>query len=109
MGSEAALVFSTGDHANLVVVAALSDAETLVVSDAHVHASMIDACRLAEATVSVVPHDDVSAAADGIRIWCLRPRSTPEGVSRLRLTAHAHPTSEAMRPAAKVLREIGTT
>lgn len=45
-GFPAALVFSTGYHANLSAVSALADADTLIVSDAHVHASMIDACRL---------------------------------------------------------------
>ncbi len=60
-GFPAALVFSTGYHANLSAVAALADVDTLVVSDAHVHASMIDACRLARATVEVVPHNDVAA------------------------------------------------
>ena len=54
-----ALVFSTGYHANLSVVSALADRDTLVVSDAHVHASMIDACRLSRAQVRVVPHNDV--------------------------------------------------
>lgn len=60
-GFPTALVFSTGYHANLSVVAALADADTLVVSDAHVHASMIDACRLSRAAVQVVPHNDVAA------------------------------------------------
>ena len=64
-GFPAALVFSTGYHANLSAVSALADADTLVVSDAHVHASMIDACRLSRATR---------------RRWCrttTSPRSTP--------------------------------
>lgn len=65
-GFPAALVFSTGYHANLSVVAALADAETLIVSDAHVHASMIDACRLSRGTVQVVPHNDVAAVADAL-------------------------------------------
>ncbi len=60
-GFPAALVFSTGYHANLSAVSALADADTLVVSDAHVHASMIDACRLSRARVQVVPHNDVDA------------------------------------------------
>jgi 8-amino-7-oxononanoate synthase len=60
-GFDAALVLSTGYHANLAVVAALADQDTLIVSDAHVHASMIDACRLARAQVTVVPHNDVAA------------------------------------------------
>jgi 8-amino-7-oxononanoate synthase len=62
-GFPGALVFSTGYHANLSVVQALADPDTLVVSDAHVHASLIDACRLARATVTVTPHNDVAAVA----------------------------------------------
>jgi len=65
-GFPAALAFSTGYHANLSVVSALVDEDTLVVSDAHVHASMIDACRLARATVTVVPHNSVDAVADAL-------------------------------------------
>ena len=65
--SRAALVFSTGYHANLSAVSALADADTLVVSDAHVHASMIDACRLSRAGVQVVPHNDVAAVGRGAR------------------------------------------
>ncbi len=61
LGQPAALTFSTGYHANLGVVAALADRDTLVVSDAHVHASLIDAVRLSRAEVEVVPHDDVDA------------------------------------------------
>jgi 8-amino-7-oxononanoate synthase len=60
-GFPAALVCSTGYHANLSVVSALADHDTLIVSDAHVHASMIDACRLARAEVVVTPHGDVTA------------------------------------------------
>jgi 8-amino-7-oxononanoate synthase len=63
-GFATALAFSTGYHANLSVVQALADADTLIVSDAHIHASMIDACRLARgATVTVTPHNDVAAVA----------------------------------------------
>ena len=57
----AALCFSTGYHANLGLVAALADRETLVVSDAHIHASLIDAVRLSRAQLVVVPHNDVEA------------------------------------------------
>ncbi|MCW2857153.1 MAG: 8-amino-7-oxononanoate synthase [Marmoricola sp.] len=63
LGFEAALVCSTGYHANLATVQAVVDANTLVVSDAHVHASMIDAVRLARASVTVVAHNDL----DGFR------------------------------------------
>jgi 8-amino-7-oxononanoate synthase len=57
----AGLVFSTGYHANLAVVAALADEDTVIVSDAHVHASLIDACRLARVRVQVTRHNDVEA------------------------------------------------
>ncbi|MGH3496753.1 MAG: 8-amino-7-oxononanoate synthase [Nocardioidaceae bacterium] len=61
MRRPAALVLSTGYHANLAVVSALADGDTLIVSDAHVHASLIDGCRLARATTTVVPHLDAGA------------------------------------------------
>lgn len=76
-GQPSALVFSTGYHANLAVVAALADQDTLIVSDAHVHASLIDGCRLARTEVRVVGHHDVAAvrrelaAADGRRCLVL--------------------------------------
>lgn len=57
----AALVFSSGYLANLGVVTALGGPETLVVSDAHVHASLIDACRLSRSRVTVAPHNDLAA------------------------------------------------
>ena len=44
------------------------------------------------------PHEALAAvetcAAHGIRIGCFRPPSTPDGISRLRLTAHADHTRE---------------
>jgi len=57
----AALVLSTGYHANLAVVTALAGRECHVVSDAHVHASLVDAVRLSRAGLTVVPHNDVAA------------------------------------------------
>jgi 8-amino-7-oxononanoate synthase len=62
----AALAFSTGYHANLGAVTALADADTLIVSDAHVHASLVDACRLARGRVQVVAHHDLDAVADAL-------------------------------------------
>ena len=61
LGQPAALVFSTGYHANLSVVNALADRGSLVVSDAHIHASLVDAVRLSRADLAVVPHSDVAA------------------------------------------------
>ena len=77
LGQPAALVFSTGYHANLSVVTALADRGALVVSDAHIHASLVDAVRLSRADLAVVPHNDVAAVraalagADGRRTLVL--------------------------------------
>lgn len=61
VGSESALVFSSGYTANLGAVVALSGPGSLLVSDALTHASLVDACRLSRARVTVTPHRDVDA------------------------------------------------
>jgi len=61
LGQPSALVMSTGYHANLSVVTALVGKGDLVVSDAHIHASLIDAVRLSRAEIVVNPHNDVEA------------------------------------------------
>jgi 8-amino-7-oxononanoate synthase len=43
------------------------------------------------------------AARQGVRIGCFRPPSTPDGVSRLRLTAHAQLTDGELDDACTVL------
>nr|WP_238338408.1 aminotransferase class I/II-fold pyridoxal phosphate-dependent enzyme [Pedococcus badiiscoriae] len=58
-GAPSALVLSTGYHANLAVLTSLADAETLIVSDAHAHASLIDGARLSRAAVAVSRHNDL--------------------------------------------------
>ncbi|MEU4608209.1 8-amino-7-oxononanoate synthase [Kribbella sp. NPDC023972] len=63
VGQESALVFSSGYLANLGVVTALGGPGTLMVSDDHVHASLVDACRLSRSRVEVVPHNDVEAVS----------------------------------------------
>ena len=65
-GHAAALVHSTGYHANLSAVTALSDAETLLISDGHIHASLVDACRLSRAALKVVTHNDLAAVEDAL-------------------------------------------
>jgi 8-amino-7-oxononanoate synthase len=65
-GGDAALVFSSGYLANIGAITALAGQDTLVVSDAHNHASVIDACRLARARVVVVPHGDVQAVESAL-------------------------------------------
>lgn len=63
LGVEAALAFSTGYQANLGVIPALLGPGDAVVSDALVHASIIDGCRLSRASVAVFAHGDADALA----------------------------------------------
>lgn len=57
----ACVTFSSGYLANLAAVATLAGRDTLIVSDAHNHASLIDACRLTKAPVQIVAHNDTAA------------------------------------------------
>ncbi|MER6302303.1 8-amino-7-oxononanoate synthase [Kitasatospora sp. NPDC001539] len=63
-GVEAALVFSSGYTANLAALTALTDPDTLIVSDAYNHASLIDGCRLSRSDVHRAPHSDPAAVAE---------------------------------------------
>jgi len=60
-GAPAALVFSSGYLANLAAVTAVVGTDGLLVSDARVHASLVDAARLSRAEVIVTPHADLDA------------------------------------------------
>jgi 8-amino-7-oxononanoate synthase len=66
-GSQAALVFSSGFMANLGALTALSGQGSAIVTDASLHASLIDGCRLSRADVAVVAHADAVAAANALR------------------------------------------
>lgn len=67
-GRQAALVFSTGYQANLATVTALSDPDTLIVSDAHVHASLVDGCRLARhGGLRIAAHNDITQVRAALR------------------------------------------
>ena len=57
-------MLSSGYAANLAVLTTLADAGTLVVSDEHAHASLIDGCRLSRAAVSVARHNDLDHVAE---------------------------------------------
>ena len=61
--TEAALLFSSGFAANIATIAALAGPEDTIFSDARNHASIIDGCRLSQATLRIYPHRDMAALA----------------------------------------------
>jgi 8-amino-7-oxononanoate synthase len=60
LGYEAALVFSSGYHANVGLIRALMGDDDVVCIDRAVHASVIDACRLSSSRFQVFHHNDPS-------------------------------------------------
>jgi 8-amino-7-oxononanoate synthase len=67
LGAGGALVYSSGYLANLGALRALAGPGTVLVSDAHCHASLVDGCRLARTTTVVTPHLDLAAVAAALR------------------------------------------
>ena len=61
LGVEAALVFVSGFAANSATIAAVAGPGDAIYSDERNHASLIDGCRLARATVHVYPHRDLDS------------------------------------------------
>ena len=66
-GGQAARVFSSGYLANLAAITSLVDADTLVVSDALNHASLIDAIRLSRGQTTIVAHRGVEAVEQAVK------------------------------------------
>jgi 8-amino-7-oxononanoate synthase len=65
-GVQAALVFSSGFTANLGAVTALSGADSAIVTDKYIHASLIEGCRLSRSDVAAVAHVDLKAMAHAL-------------------------------------------
>ncbi len=58
--TQSTLIFSNGYMANLGVLSALGDKETVIFSDRLNHASIIDGCKLSNSQVNIFPHNDCS-------------------------------------------------
>lgn len=65
-GASAALVFSSGFAANLGAVTALSGTESAIVTDRHLHPSLLEGCRLSRADVAAVAHADPAAVGHAL-------------------------------------------
>ena len=59
-GVESALVWDSGYHANSGLVPVLADADTLIVADRLIHASIIDGIRLSKAEFTRFRHNDIA-------------------------------------------------
>ena len=90
-GMQAAALFGSGTAANIAALTVLPGARGLIASDRWIHASIIDACRLAGASqckTIVYSHSDaydaervVREARSSIKGGCRRPRQgrVPDG------------------------------
>lgn len=67
VGSERALLFSTGYMANLGIVTALAQRHTRIFEDRLNHASLIDAVRLARARSTRYPHRDIGRLGEALQ------------------------------------------
>ncbi|MEM8907783.1 MAG: 8-amino-7-oxononanoate synthase [Bacteroidota bacterium] len=66
--AEAGLLLNSGYDANLGLLACIADAEDTIISDALVHASIIDGIRLSKAQKRIFRHNDLADLAHHLRL-----------------------------------------
>jgi 8-amino-7-oxononanoate synthase len=67
LGRESCLLTTSAFAANVGLIPALADSDSLIVSDALNHASIVDGCRLARARVVVTPHRELAPIEVALR------------------------------------------
>ncbi len=73
-GTQSSLVFPNGYMANLGVLSALGDKETVIFSDKLNHASIIDGCKLSHSQINIFPHNDFSNLKELIKKKVLKKK-----------------------------------
>ncbi len=77
------LLWNSGWHANAGAIPALAGRGNLIFSDADVHASAVDGCRLSRAETVIWPHNDSHALETLVEARLAARRETPEGADLL--------------------------
>jgi 8-amino-7-oxononanoate synthase len=66
-GTDGALLFSSGYHANVGAISALAGEGDLILSDEFNHGSIVDGCRLSRGEVRVYKHGDMNSLKEILR------------------------------------------
>jgi len=77
---ESSLIFPTGYMANLGVISTLVGKNDLVLSDKLNHASLIEACKLSNAKLSIFKHNDMNDLTHKIKMKAKRKFIITEGI-----------------------------